>query len=97
LKKRGNYPMRRSLSKEQGKGVVKAQATIEFGIALVLVVLFLFLSANLFVWLNRNIVERQKDYNATRLESANMDNPGKVDFYSHYKPLKVFVSGGYEK
>lgn len=45
----------------------KAQSTIEFSMAFILAILFLFLSANLFVWFNRNIVQRQKAYEQTRI------------------------------
>ncbi|MDD5552550.1 MAG: hypothetical protein PHE18_01605 [Candidatus Omnitrophica bacterium] len=86
----------RNYSTKDPINTAKAQATIEFGIALVLAVLFLFLSANLFVWLNQNIVKRQRDYEQTRVESAS-SNPGKVDFYTHYKPMNVFTSGGSKK
>lgn len=47
-----------------------AQSTIEFSMAFILAVLFLFLSCNLFVWFNRNIVQRQKEYERTRSLSA---------------------------
>jgi hypothetical protein len=76
---------------------ILAQSTIEFAISLVLAVLFLFLSCNVFVWMNHNIVQRQKDYEATRLEAGNVNDPGRADFYTHYKPLRVFETGGYKK
>ncbi len=75
----------------------KAQSTIEFSMAFILAVLFLFLSANLFVWFNRNIVQRQKAYELSRVMSANSPEntvyspgshvkvkgePGYLDFYN---------------
>lgn len=48
----------------------QAQSTIEFSLALILAVLFLFLSSNLFVWFNRTVVQRQVAYEASRSRAA---------------------------
>jgi len=72
----------------------KAQASIEFSIAFVLALLFMILSCNLFVWLNHNIVQRQQAYNQTRVEAANVNNPGRLDFYTPNK-MNLFSPGGY--
>ncbi|MDP3732458.1 MAG: hypothetical protein Q8R31_05530, partial [Candidatus Omnitrophota bacterium] len=86
-----NYPMKNYFLRKS-----KAQATIEFSMALILAVLFLFLSCNLFVWLNHNIVGRQKGYEETRKYSASVSNPGMLNFYTP-KTLNIFSPGGYEK
>lgn len=91
-----NYPMKNYLNR---KSTVQAQATIEFSMAFILAVLFLFLSCNLFVWFNRNIVQRQQAYEKTRVTAATANvEPGKLDFYPKEKmqKLKVFVPGGYD-
>ena len=77
----------------------KAQASIEFSIAFALALLLMILSCNLFVWLNHNIVQRQREYELTRVTAASPNGePGKLDFYPKEKmqKLKVFVSGGYD-
>jgi len=94
------------------KSKIQAQATIEFSMAFILAALFLFLTCNLFVWFNRNIVQRQKAYEASRIMAATSPDaqnsglkkkgkPGYLDFYTtknpKYKPLNAFVAGGYNK
>ncbi len=90
MKRRVNYPMKSYLS-PRTKAQAQAQSSIEFSIALVCAVLFLFLSCNLFVWLNHNIVQRQKAYKETRLMAGRGSKvsdgavtggePGKLNFY----------------
>lgn len=80
MSRRGNYPMKNYLNKVIRGNAVRAQATIEFGIALILVVLFLFLSANLFVWLNRNVVQRQVAYENTRVVAGDGRDQTKTIF-----------------
>ncbi len=45
---------------------IKAQAAIEFSLALIVLFIFLLGAFRLFVWLNRNLVYRQENYAATR-------------------------------
>jgi len=54
----------------------KAQASIEFSLAFVLALLFLFCTCNLFVWLNHNIVQRQIEYENTRIIAATSPEAG---------------------
>ncbi len=44
----------------------KAQATIEFTVAFTVLLIFLFGSMQLFVWFNKNLVQRQENYEWTR-------------------------------
>lgn len=99
MKKQENYPMKTYLIKvySNSKRKIQAQASIELSLALVIAVLFLILSCNIFVWLNHNIVQRQRAYENSRIEAASSPeragNPGKLDFYTPDK-LNVFSSGG---
>jgi uncharacterized protein (UPF0333 family) len=70
-----------------------AQSAIEFSLAFILVILFLILTGNLFVWLNHNLVQRQSKYEATRVQAASPSSPGKLDFYKTPE-LNVFAPGG---
>jgi len=45
---------------------VKAQVTLEFVTAFICAILFLVLTAQLFVWFGNTIVNRQKAYESTR-------------------------------
>ncbi|MDP8259869.1 MAG: pilus assembly protein [Candidatus Gygaella obscura] len=45
---------------------IKAQAAIEFTLALIVLFLFLLGSLRLFIWSNKNLVYRQENYSATR-------------------------------
>jgi len=76
------------------------QASIEMSLALVIAVLFLILSCNLFVWLNHNIVQRQKEYESTR--TLRPGQTKQLNFYDpksnpNYRPLSIFSLGGYKK
>lgn len=71
----------------------KAQASIEFSIGLVMAILFLIITCNLFVWLNHCLVRRQVAYEDSRVEAAGNKNPGKADFYTPPQ-LNIFSSGG---
>lgn len=98
MKKQASYPMKNYSIKKS-----KAQASIEFSLAFILTVLFLFLSCNIFVWFNRNIVKRQRAYERSRVTAAtpSQAKAGKLDFYvpdpqknPDYKKLNVFAPGG---
>lgn len=76
------------------KSKVRAQASIEFSLALVTSVLFLVLTCNLFVWCSRSIVQRQVAYERSRHEAAHADDePGKLNFYTPTN-MSVFKLGG---
>ena len=105
MKKPGDYLMKRYLNVASGteswEDAGKAQATIEFTLAFVTAVLFLVLTCNLFVWLNHDIVRRQRAYEETRSEAAHGD-PGKLDFYTSTseikkQPMNLFTPGGYNR
>jgi len=87
----------------------KAQATIEFTLAFVTAILFLVLTCNLFVWLNHDLVRRQRAYEESRVRAASgtmqhfivegttvTGDPGKLDFYRR-KPMNLFTPGGYNR
>ncbi len=82
----------------------QAQSTIEFSFTFVIAMLLLFLTCNLFVWLNHNVISRQLAYEATRVSTTctTTGTQGQIEFYNTSsglggaKPLNPFVSGGYE-
>ena len=49
---------------------ISAQSSIEFVLAFVMCVLFLYLATNLFVYLNHSLVQRQRDYDASRVAAS---------------------------
>lgn len=93
MNRRVNYPMKVYFSRDN-----RAQSTIEFTLAFVTAILFLVLTCNLFVWLNHSLVQRQRDYEQSRVTAATSPDrggePGKLDFYTP-KTMNLFVSGGY--
>lgn len=93
MKKQGVYPV-----KIYFHNADKAQSSIEFSIAFVMAILFLILSCNLFVWLNHNIVQRQRSYEKSRLVEGYAGNPRppETNFYTP-KRMNLFVPGGYER
>ncbi len=64
----------------------RAQATIEFSLAFMLILLFLVLTARLFVWFNGGMLRRQLAYEESRVlaGTSNVEGgePGKEDFYT---------------
>lgn len=94
MNKQEIYPAKNYLSNKKARKN-KAQASIEFSIAFVLALLFMILSCNLFVWLNHNIVRRQRAYEDSRFDAANINTPGKLDFYTP-KEMNLLSPGGYE-
>ena len=72
----------------------KAQATLEFTLVFVITLLFIILTANVFVWLNHCIVRRQVEYENSRNE-AGSTNVGKSNFFTP-PTLNVFKLGGRE-
>jgi len=81
------------------KRKILAQVTIEFSIGCVLALLFLYLTCNLFVWLNHSLVARQRGYEDSRNVAASSTtrphgDPGKLDFYVRTN-MDVAVRGGY--
>jgi hypothetical protein len=69
---------------------VKAQVIIEFGLAFVILVVFLLATTRVFVWLGNGIVNRHKAYELSR---SAIGGPPLVDFYNATtgkKPLDIF-------
>lgn len=76
----------------------KAQSTLEFTLAFIMLLLLIVFTANVFVWINRSIVGRQAAYEESRSVAAwNIEEDiGKSDFYTPQK-LDVFSPGGVKK
>lgn len=79
---------------------ILAQSSIEFTLGFVMAILFLYLTCNLFVWLNHSMVARQQAYENSRAVAASTTEyrsdaePGKLDFYN-FKNMDLAVRGGY--
>lgn len=58
----------------------QGQASIEFSLAFIIALLFLVLTARVFVWFGGSMLRRQIAYENSRVE-AGSTNPGKGDFY----------------
>ena len=66
------------LGSELGRG----QASLEMTVAFIGVLLLLFGSLKVFLWVNERIVQRQKSYEATRVSGGSWTEPS--------KPLRIF-------
>lgn len=55
---------------------IKAQVSLEIALSLICVFILLFGSLNVFLWVNKKIVHRQQDYEASR-QPAGDNEPGK--------------------
>jgi len=62
----------------------KGQSSIEFSLAFIIALLFLVLTARVFVWFGGNLIRRQVAYENSRKE-AGSTNPGQTDFYKSSK------------
>lgn len=59
-------------------GSGSGQVFIETTLAFVAIVIFLLGITQIFLWMNRSIIERQKAYQASR---TSLGSPGSMDFY----------------
>ena len=78
----------------------RGQSTLEFTMVFTITILFVILTANIFVWINHNMVRRQVEYEQTRTQGENGDiaSVGKTDFFTpdnKLPELNVFIAGGY--
>ena len=55
-----------------------AQVAIETAVAIVAIFIFLMGATQLFLWVNRNIIARQRVYQETRMQLSNEEN---INFY----------------
>ncbi len=78
-----------------GRQVIKkTQVILELTVSLAVVVILMVGAVNIFVWMNNQMVQREKDYNDTRRDAASedtqhSDKPVFVD-ESEYPDLDVF-------
>ena len=75
------YLIRRHLNTLCLKSDNKGQASIEFSLAFILALFFLVLTCRLFVWFSGNLVNRQRDYDGSRI-SAGSTAPGNLTFHA---------------
>ena len=86
----GVVKMQKTENREQK--TVTAQATIEVTLAFVCVLILLFASVKIFIWMAERMVQRQEDYEATRIQAAsiNTGEPGVYVNESNYPKLDIF-------
>jgi len=56
----------------------KAQASLELSIALIGVLIILFGAFNIFMWVNKRIVNRQRDYESKRVTAGSTHSSSEV-------------------
>ena len=66
-----------------------AQSSLELAASLVVIFILLFGSLQVFLWVNKRLVQRQKDYESQRVIAGNSGSEVKVD-ESQYPTLKIF-------
>lgn len=69
-----------------GKG---AQSSLELAASLVVIFILLFGSLQVFFWVNKRLVQRQKDYESQRVTAGNSGSEVKVD-ETNYPKLNIF-------
>lgn len=72
---------------------IKAQVSLEFTAAFIVLLILLIATTKLFVWFGSNIVERHKDYEKTRTAAGfnGTEAENNIPFYKQSKhPLKIF-------
>ena len=67
----------------------KAQVSLEIALALIGVFILLFGTMNVFIWVNKRLVQRQKDYEHTRISAGNAAQEVPVN-ESGYPKLNIF-------
>jgi len=69
-----------------------AQVSLELAASLVVVFILLFGALQLFLWMNKSLVQRQKDYEAQRVTAGNSGSEVQVDEsdQSKYPKLNIF-------
>ena len=63
----------------------KGQVAIETTIAIVAIFIFLLGVTQVFLWVNRNMIARQRAYQQTRMT---LGSPGSIEFY---RPSRLYV------
>ena len=70
----------------------KAQSSLELGASLVVIFILLYGTLQVFLWVNKRLVQRQKDYEAQRVTAGNSPTEVQVDEsdQSKYPRLNIF-------
>lgn len=71
----------------------EAQSSLELAASLIVVFILLFGSLQVFIWANKRLVQRQKDYEAQRLTAGNSGAEVKVDESDQTKYPKLDIFG----
>jgi len=70
----------------------KAQVTLEMAIALIGVLILLFGTLNLFIWVNKRLVERQQDYENTRVTAGSSATADEIQVNESGHKLNIFAN-----
>jgi len=76
-----------------GNVKVKGQVALEFTTAFICAILFLVLTALVFVWFGQNIVNRHKAYEQSRVYAGNPATWSEFDSINFYTPSKLDIFG----
>jgi len=71
----------------------QAQSSMELAASLVVIFILLFGSLQVFLWVNKRLVQRQKDYEAQRVAAGNSQVEVKVDESDEAKYPKLNIFG----
>ena len=70
-----------------------AQVSLELAASLVVLFVLLFGTIHVFLWLNKRLVQRQQDYETTRVEAANSASEVQIDETDQSKYPKLNILG----
>ena len=70
----------------------EAQSSLELAASFVVIFILLFGSLQVFIWMNKRLVQRQKDYEVQRVTAGNSGSEVKVDEtdLAKYPKLNIF-------
>lgn len=67
----------------------EAQSSLELAASFVVIFILLFGSLQVFIWMNKRLVQRQKDYEVQRVTAGNSGSPVQVN-ETEYPKLNIF-------
>ena len=76
---------------KRGRG--RGQSSLEMTAALILVLLLLVAAVRIFAWINRRIIWRQADYEATRIQAGSMPHEDVTFTEGNVSPTDTILGG----